>query len=144
MVPVTTAIQDIDAPIGEVWAIVSAWGSEKLWFPNIMTSSVEGFGIGAVRTLTFKPGEFTVSERLESVDPLTHTISYALVRNPDHHRARNPRGRIVLDSLAATKTRCTWSSEAEWVSEDFKADFAKFIHGMYSEAIDSISKLLAT
>ncbi|KAM3543098.1 hypothetical protein ARSEF1564_003997 [Beauveria bassiana] len=143
MIPVTTVTKDIDAPIGEVWAIVSAWGSEKLWFPNMMRSSLEGLGVGSVRTLTFKPGDFTVSERLEAVDPLAHTLSYALIRNPDHDRAKYPRGSIVLDDLGGAKTRFTWSCKASWVDENFKAEFVYMITGMYSEAIDCLGKLLA-
>ncbi|KAM4068039.1 hypothetical protein HRG_012475 [Hirsutella rhossiliensis] len=41
----------IDAPIGEVWAITSSFGCVKLWAPYVVSSSIEGFGIGCVRTM---------------------------------------------------------------------------------------------
>ncbi|KXH69016.1 hypothetical protein CSAL01_12179 [Colletotrichum salicis] len=67
-------VRVIDAPISDVWAIIAAFGSEKLWFPNVIQSSLEGFGIGSIRTLTFNNGH-VVHERLEIADPETHTPS---------------------------------------------------------------------
>lgn len=142
MVHVTKVTKDIHIPIDAVWSLVSAWGSEKLWFPNIQRTSKEGFGIGSIRTLTFKPGEFIVSERLEIADPATHTIEYALIRNPNDAKAKKPRGIIQLEDLKGGGTRFSWSVTVEWLDPNFKAEFIAFLDGMFNDAIDSVAELL--
>ncbi|KAH8688522.1 hypothetical protein BGZ61DRAFT_319908, partial [Ilyonectria robusta] len=64
--------------IGEAWGIISAFRGEKLWFPGVVKSSLEGYGVGAVRSLTFANMPKPVRERLESVDAANHILRYRI------------------------------------------------------------------
>lgn len=132
----------IDAPIGEVWAIISAWGSERLWFPGVIKSSVEGFGIGSVRTLTFSDHSFSVSERLEVADPSTHTISYLILRDDD--KMKKSRGTLSLTEVDddGAKTRFTWTGRSEWIAPELKPQLEDMLDGMFNGAIDAVAKIV--
>ncbi|KAH7176152.1 nucleoside phosphorylase domain-containing protein [Dactylonectria macrodidyma] len=35
----------INAPIGQIWGIVTSFGAESFWFPVVVTSSLQGYGL---------------------------------------------------------------------------------------------------
>lgn len=132
----------VNAPVDEVWAIISAWGSERLWFPGVAVSSVKGFGIGSVRTLTFATANMSVSERLESADPATHTLSYSILQNDD--RMKNPSAQLSLEVLDDGKqTRFTWTGYSEWVDPEYRPTLTTMLEAMYNQTIDAVSKIVS-
>jgi hypothetical protein len=68
----------IKAPAEAVWALVRDFGGVTKWNPPsaIEGCSVEGDGIGAVRTLTL-PGGAALQERLEAFDEGAMSMSYS-------------------------------------------------------------------
>ncbi|PWI63912.1 hypothetical protein PCL_04240 [Purpureocillium lilacinum] len=148
MVTITEVTKVVDAPIGEVWAIISAWGSERFWFPNVIKSTVEGSGVGAKRTLTFggEDGEvaFEISEQLQSINPATHTISYICLGNDDPKR-KNPYARMTLEELSdGGRAQFKWAAGAEWVEKGYLPELKAFLDGIFGSAIDSIGSKLAS
>lgn len=132
----------VNAPVDEVWAIISAWGSERLWFPGVTVSSVKGFGIGSLRTLTFANANMSVSERLESADPATHTISYSILHKDD--RTKNPRAKMSLEAIGGgDQTRFTWTGFSDWVDPEYQPTIAAMLENMYNETIDAVSKIVS-
>lgn len=132
----------VNAPVDEVWAIISAWGSERLWFPGVAKSSVKGFGIGSVRTLTFATANMSVSETLESANPVTHTISYSIHQNDD--RMKNPRAELSLEAIGGgDQTRFTWTGFSDWVDPEYQPTLATMLEGMYNETIDAVSRIVS-
>lgn len=132
----------VNAPVDEVWAIISAWGSERFWFPGVTVSSVKGFGIGAVRTLTFANANMSVSERLDSADPATHTISYSILQNDS--RMKNPRAELSLEAIGdGDQTRFTWTGFSDWVDPEYQSTLTKMLETMYNGTIDAVSKILS-
>lgn len=132
----------VNAPVDEVWAIISAWGSERLWFPGVTVSSVKGFGVGSLRTLTFANANMSVSEKLESADPATHTISYSILQNDD--RMRNPRAELNLEAIGSgDQTRFTWTGFSDWVDPEYQPTIATMLENMYNGAIDAVSKVVS-
>jgi hypothetical protein len=71
LVHYTTVTRDINAPIGEVWGLVAGFGAEKAWYPGAKSVSLEGIGLGSVRTFNYvyaagrnKGQHYTFSEEL--------------------------------------------------------------------------------
>ncbi|KAF9878091.1 bet v i allergen [Colletotrichum karsti] len=132
-------VRTINAPISDIWALIAAFGSERLWFPGVIKSSLEGFGIGSVRTLTFDNGT-VVHERLEIADPETHTISYLILDGVPN--TTNPRGTLRLTAIDETKTQFSWSGASDWTEPSFKPTLAGILDTMFSGCLDSIEAKL--
>ncbi|KAF6843356.1 bet v i allergen [Colletotrichum musicola] len=135
----TEVVKVVDAPIAEVWAIISAFGSERLWFPGVVKSSLEGFGIGSVRTLTFDHGT-VVHERLEVADPETHTIRYLILDGVPN--TTNPRGTLQLTAVGENMTQFSWSGASEWTDPAFQPVLADMLDKMFSGCIDALAAKL--
>ncbi|OBR13078.1 Bet V I allergen [Colletotrichum higginsianum IMI 349063] len=130
-------VKVIDVPVAEVWAIIAAFGSEKLWFPGVVQSSLEGFGIGSIRALTFDTGT-VVHEKLEIADPKTHTISYLIMDGVPN--TTNPRGTLQLSAVGDNQTRFSWSGQSDWTEPSFKPILAGTLEEMFTGCIDAIEK----
>jgi hypothetical protein len=71
----------IGAPVAEVWKTIRDFNGLTKFVSLIASSSVEGTGVGAVRTLKFTDGQEAV-ETLEEFDEATMTVCYSLVDEP--------------------------------------------------------------
>ena len=118
----------ISLPVDNVWAVVSAFGAIKTWIPTIERCKVEGQGIGAVRTVEF--GGTSMQEKLEQLDPQTHTISYRFV-DPTGMPLEGGYGTISLKAVNDDTTSITWVADAEKVSDEGK----QILTGMLSTFI---------
>jgi uncharacterized protein YndB with AHSA1/START domain len=99
----------IDHPIDRVWAVAGRFGEVDRWIDGVTACTVEGEGIGAVRTVARGGG--SVRERLDRLDPAAHEISYVIL--PPHPLpAANVRGTITLTAEGEGRTRVTWRSHA--------------------------------
>lgn len=72
---------NIPAPASEVWKVVGDFNGLTKFSPAIAQSTVEGEGVGALRTLQLAEGG-TIVERLESYDADERTLSYSIVESP--------------------------------------------------------------
>ncbi|KAH7155556.1 hypothetical protein B0J13DRAFT_604530 [Dactylonectria estremocensis] len=88
-VPYITVTREIDAPIGEVWVIVAAFGAERTWYPGCRKLTLEDFGTGNVRTLDYecpagknKGQRYVFSEEMTAVDADKHSMVFR-ARRPD-------------------------------------------------------------
>ena len=68
----------IDASADEVWALVRDFGGIQKYAAGVESCTVEGEGIGAVRTIGM-PGGFSLQERLEAFDDPGRTLQYAII-----------------------------------------------------------------
>jgi hypothetical protein len=122
-------------PIDQVWAVAGKFGGLEAWADGVSACSVEGEGVGAVRTVT-RGG--VVRERLETLDPGRHEISYRIL--PPHALpAEDVRGAITLRALGPEKTEIVWRSEAsrfhaspDALGERIEAFYRASIHGLGS------------
>lgn len=71
----------IGASADEVWATISDFNGAPNYLGGLATSTMEGEGVGAVRTVTTKDGT-QVQERLERFDPATYLLSYTIIAGP--------------------------------------------------------------
>lgn len=129
-------VRVIAAPISEIWAVIAAFGSEKLWFPGVIKSSLDGFGVGSVRTLTFDNGTI-VHERLEVADPKTHTLIYLILDGVPN--TTNPRGTLRLTAVDENKTQFSWSGTSDWTEPSFKPVLAGILEDMFTGCMDAIA-----
>lgn len=128
----------LDQPLARVWEIVAGFGGLQHWVDGVSDCTVEGHGVGAIRTLVRNGNR--VQERLEAVDPAAHSISYSIM--PPHRLpASNVRGTITLDALPDGGTRISWQADAtDFVMppEEFGHRIGKF----YADSIEGLRHLL--
>ena len=138
MEQITKVVDTFDVPIGEVWAILAAYGAGKAWISGVLGCSVEGSGVGAMRTFRFK--DYIAVERLEICDPVTHCVVYRLLE-PASINTLGATGTMQLTALAPNKTQMEWTAQAESVAGD-KAAVSEYVTGVYRRSIDNIKTLL--
>ncbi|KAF7527518.1 hypothetical protein G7054_g10449 [Neopestalotiopsis clavispora] len=140
MIPIKQVSKIINAPTGRIWAVIASWGSEKFWFPGVRASSLEGFGVGAIRSMTFAEGNMSVRERLDVADPTNHIIEYTILS--DDHRMKNPRARLSLEEVnGGLQTRFTWAGYSDSVHPEFKPTLEAMLENMYKGAMDSVARV---
>lgn len=129
----------LDHPIARVWAIAGTFGGVERWIDGVTSCSVEGEGIGAVRTVT-RNGT-SVREQLDRHDPDTHEVSY-LVLPPHPLPAANVRGTITLRAEGEGRTRLLWRSHASDFTMPPEAFGARIGH-FYAASVDGLDRLLS-
>ncbi len=127
----------VDHAIERVWAVVGSFGGIETWMDGVSVCTVEGEGVGAIRTVT-RNGS-TVREQLIRWDVSAREISYAIL--PPHPLpASDVRGTIILEPLKE-RTRVSWRSHAR----DFKLPAETLgagISAFYAASIDGLTRLL--
>ena len=68
----------IHAPTDAVWQVISDFGAAGQYLAGVVDCTVEGEGVGALRTLTSADGS-TIVERLETLDAAAQRLSYAML-----------------------------------------------------------------
>ncbi|EKG13605.1 Polyketide cyclase/dehydrase [Macrophomina phaseolina MS6] len=147
LVHYTTVIRDIDAPIGEVWGLVAGFGAEKPWYPGAKSVSLEGFGLGSIRTFSYvyptgknKGQEYTFSEELTAYDASNHSMTFR-VRRPDYPDMV-AFGTTALDSLGPNKTRFRWIAEGTPMPDEYMAALRDDLNGRFDGLIIAIANQL--
>jgi NADPH2:quinone reductase len=70
----------IPASADKVWQTLRDFGGLNKWAPGIADLSLQGAGVGAVRTLTYQDGARVV-ERLESLNDASRLLSYTILES---------------------------------------------------------------
>lgn len=130
----------VDIPIEQVWSLASSFGSLKAWMPSIKWSTLEGDGVGAVRTLMSMAG--VAKERLEILDQKNHVISYRIL-DPIPLPAKGGYGTWRLESLGEEKTKITWTADAEEVDDEGVAFIKPLYQGFMQDSLAGLEKALS-
>lgn len=125
--------------VGEVWGLVAGFGSLRTWMVAAESCSLEGAGVGAVRTVKAMGG--VTRERLTLVDPATYRVSYAL-EDPTILPAKGVQGHMSLRAVSPTSTEVTWASTAEWIDPQHRAMLEEMIRGFYEASLTSLERSL--
>jgi len=127
----------VEASSEKVWELFRDFGGIQRFSSGIEKVTVEGQGVGAVRTLTL-PGGAALQERLEAIDDAKRCLSYAIVGGP-----------IPVTGYLATievkdegkGCRIDWSSQFE--PKGLSDDQARaMIEGVYKGGIAGVKKAL--
>lgn len=129
----------IDAPLEQVWSLASSFGALKAWMPSIKWGTIEGDGVGAVRTLMTIAG--VAKERLEILDQKNHVISYRIL-DPIALPAREATARGNWKALVK-KTKVTWTADAEEVDDEGVAFIKPLYQGFMSDSLAALAKSLS-
>ncbi|RTE81692.1 hypothetical protein BHE90_003787 [Fusarium euwallaceae] len=146
LVPYTTVIRDIYAPIGEVWGILGGFGAEKTWYPGCIKLSLEGFGIGSIHTFCYeyafgphKGERYEFTEELIEVDAANHSMSFRVWR-PDYPDMMAI-GTTTLEYVGPNKTRFIWRAKGSRLPEEqMKALAEQDLEPRFSSLIAAIAK----
>ncbi len=123
--------ETVAAPAAEVWRVMSDFGGIE---PNEMIAgcTVEGDGVGAVRTIALNGGG-EIIERLESCDADARTFSYAII-NDSPLPVSNYLSTVKIAEDGANAAKVEWSSTFEAAGAP-EADVIKLIEGVYKGGI---------
>lgn len=129
----------INAGAKEVWKWVSNFSALDKYVEAISDCTIEGSGIGAVRTLTLQDGG-KVKERLEEIDHEKTTLKYSMLDSP--MPVANYTGTMQVRELGNNKSEFTWSSEFE-VTQGSEKEIKEAMEGLYSLGVDGLNKLVS-
>ena len=99
----------IAATADAIWQVVGDFGAGCRYLPGVVNCTVEGAGIGAVRTLTNADGT-TIVERLEALDEIAHRLSYAKLTDTPF---RNCLTTMTVHDLGQGRAEVEWSATFE-------------------------------
>ncbi|CAG9990054.1 unnamed protein product [Clonostachys byssicola] len=140
-----TVIRDIYAPIDEVWGILGGFGAEKSWYPGCIKLSLEGFGIGSIRTFSYeypagphKGERYEFSEELTEVDAGNHSMTFRVTR-PDYP-GMIAFGTTALEYIGPNKTRFIWSARGSPLPQEHSNILVEDLDLRFSGLIAAIAK----
>ena len=136
----TAAVRDeLTAPIERVWGCLADFGDVSAWAPGPVRVTVEGDGVGAVRTVDGNDAP-AIRERLVAYDPVGHMFSYEMLDSPFPFTDYVATVRIA--SVGASRTAIEWSSsfEPRGVSAE---EAAQTIESIYKVFIERLKDSLA-
>ncbi len=99
----------INIPADAIWQVISDFGAAGQYLTGVVNCTVEGAGVGALRTLTSADGS-TVVERLEVLDEDTHRLSYALLTDTPFLNCLTT---MALRDLSPSQAELEWSATFE-------------------------------
>jgi hypothetical protein len=129
----------IEASADRVWDLVRDFGGVQRFSPTIESVSLQGEGVGAVRTLTL-PGGLALQERLEALDDASRSLRYAIIgSHPLPFDAYLATIRLAEDGDGC---QIEWSGSFE-PRGGAESQAAGMIEGIYRGGIAGIKKALA-
>lgn len=127
----------IEASADDVWQTISDFNGAGKYLSAIASSTLQGTGVGALRTITLKDGT-RVIERLEHLDEPAQSLSYAITEAP------LPLGDYVstmqLRALGERQCELNWSStfKAKGVPE---AEARQLVESLYAAGFKGLKRL---
>lgn len=107
-----TQVITLGTPVDVIWQVISDFGAGAKYLAMVKQCTVQGKGIGALRTLTYLDGS-VILERLERLDDVTHSLSFTLLSDTPFGSCRTT---IVLMALGPERTELTWTAEFQSTS----------------------------
>lgn len=134
-------VERLAAPVARVWAVLADHGAIGSYVAGLKVARVEGQGVGAVRVIANPAGE--VRERLETLDPATHSLSYRLL-DPSPLPMTNYVGSVRLAADGADGCRVEWSGRFATASVRDPQAQKRGLEQFYRGAIGGLRALLET
>ena len=96
----------IDASADAIWQVISDFGAAGRYLAGVVDCTVEGEGVGALRTLTSAGGSAIV-ERLETLDAASQRLSYALLTDTPFADCLTS---MAVRDLGANQAELAWTA----------------------------------
>lgn len=132
--------EPVAAPASKVWALLGDFGGVAKWGAGMLEScSVEGSGVGAVRTIGL-PGGGSIQERCEGYDAIGRALTYSIIgKSPLPLRGYLSTCRVVETGPDACRVDWEGRFEPDGVSEE---QAQGMVRGIYTGGIAAVRKLL--
>ena len=132
--------EPVAAPAGKVWEFLGDFGGVMKWGGGMLQScTVEGSGVGAVRTIGL-PGGASIQERCEGYDPAGRALTYAIIgKSPLPLRDYLSTCRVVETGTNACRVDWNGRFEPDGVPEE---QAQNMVRGIYTGGIAAVRKLL--
>ncbi len=128
----------INASADEVWKLLRDFNGLPRFIAAIKASTMEGAGVGAVRTLIVDGGGPPIVERLERLDDKARTLSYSIVTSP--LPVEGYFATVEVKDAGAGRCELTWSSTFQ--PKDAPESVAvQTIEGVYAGAFEGLKTL---
>jgi len=99
----------VNAPADAIWQVIGDFNAACHYLAMVVNCTVEGQGIGAVRTLTNADGS-TIVERLDALDQAAHRLSYALLTDTPFSNCLTT---MAVHDLGPSQAELEWSATFE-------------------------------
>ena len=114
-----TSTVTIHVPADAIWQVISDFGAAGQYLAGVVDCTVEGAGVGALRTLTSADGSAIV-ERLETLDAASQRLSYALLTDTPFTNCLTT---MAVRDLGSSQAKVEWSATFE--ADGLPADEAR-------------------
>ncbi len=128
----------INVSADQVWKVLRDFNGLPAFIAAIKKSTMEGSGIGAVRTLTLEGGGPPIVEKLEKLDDQAKTLSYSIVTSP--LPLKDYFSTVEVIDLGPAQCELKWYSTFEPKGAP-EAEAVKIVEGVYSGAFEGLKKL---
>lgn len=128
----------IPAPAATVWRTISAFHGIERWLPPVRASSVEGDGLGALRTCVFHDGG-VVRERLIELDDRAWALRYEIV-DAGPLPVRGYVATMRVRPLGDDRCELSWSATFEATAGDADA-LAGMLRGVYAAGAEGLGRI---
>ncbi len=129
----------INTSADDVWQTVSDFNGLGTFVAAVANSTVDGSGVGSIRTLTLQDGS-QLFEKLERLDDASKSLEYSIVSGPlpvEHYRST-----ITVTKIGPDQCEVSWSSTFE--PKGVSAEQAEeVISGIYKMGFDGLKKLFS-
>jgi hypothetical protein len=127
----------VNTSADELWNLLRDFNGLPKFVEAVTASSIDGEGVGAIRTLTL-PNGAQIKERLEEFDDPGKRLVYSIVSGPlpvDSYKVT-----VQVSDLGVNKSELIWSStfEAKGATED---EARNAIEGIYQMGFQGIARI---
>jgi len=124
-------IESVAASAKRVWDILGDFGGIRVGGP-ITDFSIEGSGVGAVRTITM--GGARIVERLDVYDESTYTFAYSIINDDGPLPVSNYGSRVQITPNGDTACTVNWTGIFDPKGAD-EATASNVVRGIYTNGI---------
>jgi len=133
--------EKIAAPAAKVWELLGDFAGVQKWGgPMLQSCTVEGSGVGAVRTIGL-PGGMSLQERCEGIDEPGRALTYSMFEN-SLFPMRNYLSTCRVVETGPNECRVDWQGRFEPVGVPDE-QVQEMVRGVYVGGIAEVRKLLA-
>ncbi|MGC9964263.1 MAG: SRPBCC family protein [Syntrophobacteraceae bacterium] len=128
----------INASADKVWKPLRDFNGLPVFIAAIKKSTMEGSGVGALRTLTIEGGGPPIVEKLEKFDDQAKTLSYSIVTSP--LPVTEYFSTVEVTDLGPGQCELKWYSTFQ-PKDVPEPEAVKIVEGVYSGAFEGLKKL---
>jgi hypothetical protein len=136
MIENVNVTKKINVPTDKVWSAISGIGGLDRWFPVIARCSVEGDGVGAIRTLELVSGG-EIRDRIDAINSEARRFVYNRIVHP--FPVSKYIGTVEVRDADNRQAEVSWSLEID-VEAEVREETTTFLQKALSDGISGIEQ----